>query len=344
MTEAGDQTGPDFISTTTSTGTSTRGPTSLSSSSSSNPPPGHLRRTQTTQPHQQPRPRRTPSNSCTLANPIANRKSRCAEPGTSEIHAHRASFSIPPHSPNTLTSPRPLLPRNRRESGHSGTSDAWSEDSVVGDSQLPPAEDLHSLRNRLTATASNESALYTVLPEPSSVGKSSVSAVSDPQTRRLSGNSIYSLASARGVITPSTSAHGSELGAPPRSVPTLLPTGKGLITSQSEAELSAITVTTSSNAQLGQLGSGQHHLAPRDNHPQPLDLIRRNQRTETMQNSTTNLRTVDRSRSRAKRRFSGSTVTSSHSPSSDRAIHHREREEGVLRCVNFVLYRRFRSF
>lgn len=322
MTEAGDQTGPDFSIIS-------------SSSSSINPSPGLLRRTHT-QPHQQPRPRRTPSNSCTLANPVANRKSRCAEPGTSEIHAQRASFSIPPHSPNTLTSTRPLLPRNRRESGHSGTSDAWSEDSVVGDSQLPPAEDLHSLRNRLTATASNESVLYTVLPEPSSVGKSSVS---DSQTRRLSGNSIYSLASARGVITPSTSAHGSELGAPPRSVPTLLPTGKGLITSQSEAELSAITVTTSSNAQPGQPGSGQHHLAPRDNRPQPLDLIRR--RTETMQNSTTSLRTVDRSRSRAKRRFSGSTVTSSHSPSSDRAIHHREREEGVLCCAIFVLSRFF---
>ncbi|RDA86955.1 hypothetical protein CP532_6719 [Ophiocordyceps camponoti-leonardi (nom. inval.)] len=51
----------------------------------------------------------------------------------------------------------------------------------------------------------------------------------------------------------------------------------------------------------------QHHLA------QPLDLMRRNQRNEPAIRPQ-----PDRSRSRAKRRFSGSTAASSHSPSSDR--------------------------
>lgn len=329
-----DQTEPNFSTGGLDNPTSTTSPSSNASPELSRratyTQPSAQSQSQLPQPHppQQPRPRRTTSTSCTLVNPAAaSRKSSRAEPGTSEIHAQRSSFSIPPHSPNALTNPRALLPRHRRESGHSGTSDGLSEDSAIGDYQFPPAEDLSSLRSRLTA--SNDNALYTVLPETSSVGRSSLS---ESQTRRLSGNSIYSLASARGVITPSTSAHGSELGAPPRSVPSLLPSGKGLIPSQSEAELSNITVTTSSNLQLGQSGLGQHHLAPRDPHSKPLDLIRRTpQRAETMQSSATNLRGVpDRSRSRAKRRFSGSTATSSHSPSSDRALHHREREEGEI--------------
>lgn len=287
--------------------------------------------------HQHPIPRRALSNSCTLAspslsNPAASRKSRCAEPGTSEIHAQRTNFSIPPHSPNALTSPRSLLPRARRESGTSATSEAWSEDSSLAvDSQHPHPEDLHSLRSRLAAN--NENAVHSTLPESSSASRISAS---EYQNRRLSGTSIYSLASARGVIGPA-SAHGSDLGTPPRSVPSLPPTGKGLMPSHSETGLSNVTVTTSSTAPPGQASTGQHHLAPRDPHSQPLDLIKRTQRADTMQNSTANHRSQpDRSRSRAKRRFSGSTATSSHSPSSDRAPHHREREEGRYFCRNVL--------
>ncbi|CAM1511466.1 Fc.00g089790.m01.CDS01 [Cosmosporella sp. VM-42] len=337
-----DRPGPNFSTTTGSVDN----PTSFATSPSDDASPDLSRRIQPqTQPpsqtlHQHPQPqplsqpplppprtRRTVSHSCTLASPsLTNTKSRYAEPGTSEIHAQRTSFSIPPHSPSSLTSPRSsLLPRPRRESGNSGCSDTWSEDLTLGETQLPPSEDLNSLRNRLTPN--NENGLSTVAPESSVNGKSSSS---DSQTRRLSGTSIYSLASARGVITSSTSAHGSDLGAPPRSVPSsnLLSTGKGLLPSQSEAGLSNVTVTTSSNIQPGQPNSGQHHLTPRDTHSQPLDLIRRTQQSNTMQSSAPNLRNQpDRSRSRAKRRFSGSTATSSHSPSSDRGPHHREREE-----------------
>lgn len=80
------------------------------------------------------------------------------------------------------------------------------------------------------------------------------------------------------------------------------------IAPQADPTLSNATVTAS----LATPGS-QQHLAPRENQPQPLDLMRRNQRPDS-----------DRSRSRAKRRFSGSTANSSHSPGSDRGPHHRE--------------------
>ncbi|KAK7431410.1 inositol hexakisphosphate and diphosphoinositol-pentakisphosphate kinase [Neonectria magnoliae] len=259
------------------------------------------------------------SSSLPLANSASTRKSRCVEPGTSDVHARRASYSIPPHS-SSLRSPRSLLTRAR---GESTTSDAWSEDLALAESQHALGEDPHSLHNRLSAAATDNS-LYTVLPDSLPTAKPSSS---DPQTNRLSGNSLYSLASARGVITPSTSGHGSELGTPPRSVSGFMPSSKGIAQSQSEAGLSNITVTTSSASHSAQVGVG-HHLTPRDPHSQSLDLRRRTHRAETMQNSTPNLRNQpDRSRSRAKRRFSGSTATSSHSPSSDRGPHHREREE-----------------
>jgi inositol hexakisphosphate/diphosphoinositol-pentakisphosphate kinase len=94
---------------------------------------------------------------------------------------------------------------------------------------------------------------------------------------------------------------------------------------QSEATTSNVTVTTSSAApgQSGYAPAGnQHNLTTREPGSQPLDLVRRSQKTET------NMRpTPDRSRSRATRRFSGSTANSSHSPSSERGLQHREREE-----------------
>ncbi|KAF7547600.1 hypothetical protein G7046_g8958 [Stylonectria norvegica] len=301
---------------------------------SSSPSPDLLRRSQShslprhqhnPHPHQHPhnnspappppRPRRAPSHSCTIS-------SSSIATSVSEIHAQRPSFSLPPLSPGSLTaSSRPVLPRARREST---TSDAWSDDlAVLSDSQHFPQESSSTTStNRSRLPASSETAPSTVFPDAARASSLEL------QSRRLSGTSLYSLASARGTVTPSTSAHGSELGAPPRSVPTSIPSGKGIKPSQSEAGLSAVTVYTSSNPQTGQTNSGQYHLAPRDPHSQPLDLVRRTQRSDSMQSSNSGIRPQpDRSRSRAKRRFSGSTNTSSHSPSSDRGPHHREREE-----------------
>ncbi|KAH8735836.1 histidine phosphatase superfamily-domain-containing protein [Ilyonectria robusta] len=293
-----------------------------SASPSDDASPDFSRRPPTSVSFPQPQTRlsRRPSQSSSLplANSFATRKGRSVEPGTSDIHARRTSCSIPPPSSTSLRSPRSVLTRTR---GESTASDAWSEDLALADSQQALGNDPH-LHNRLSATTDN---FHTVLPEPLPNSKSSSS---DPQTNRLSGNSLYSLASARGVITPSSSGHGSEFGTPPRSVTGFMPPSKSIGQSQSEAGISNVTVTTSSTAHSNQPGGGYHHLAPRDSHSQSLDLRRRSHRAETMQNSTPNLRSQpDRSRSRAKRRFSGSTATSSHSPSSDRGPHHREKED-----------------
>lgn len=291
-----------------------------------------------------PRSSRILSTSSPLANSSSisaagTTKGHCAEPDTAETHARRASFSVPSHISTSAAAVKNLhsLPlRTRRESM---TSDVCVEDLALADSQLALTEDPHQNQNqnqqrnlnRLPTASDSSNSNYTVSSEPSGAINNRLSSSSDPQSRRLSGNSLYSLASARGVLSGSSSAHGSELGTPPRSVPGLLSTGKGITPSQSEPGISNVTVTTSSTAQQGHSVVGhhhQHHLVPRDLHSQPLDFTKRAIR-DNMQNSTSNLRSMpDRSRSRAKRRFSGSTATSSHSPSSDRGPHHREREEG----------------
>ncbi|KAG6015640.1 hypothetical protein E4U54_003187 [Claviceps lovelessii] len=146
------------------------------------------------------------------------------------------------------------------------------------------------------------------------------SSLSDFNARRLSSTSIYSLASARGILNSSSSVHGSDSGVPPRSFSGPMSSNKGANTSTApEPGLSNVTAATSSSS--GPIASGQHNLVPRDPHPQPLDLIRRNQRPEANMRSQ-----PDRSRSRAKRRCSGSTATSIHSQGSDRGPY-REKEE-----------------
>ena len=273
------------------------------------------------------------SSASLLANPsaaAATRKSRGAEPVTRESYARRASFTTSPNSTTAVSSlpirnPRTLA-STRRESM---TSETTAEDQVLTDSQL--SDEPHQQRTRLPSATENS---YTVPPDASSAPNNRLSS-SDLQSRRLSGTSVYSLASARGIPSGSPSAQSSELGTPPRSVPGFLSTSKSTGLVQSEAEVSNVTVTTSS-LQAGQSAVGnphQHHLTARDHNSQPLDFTKRAIRHDNMQNSTSGLRDQggpDRSRSRAKRRFSGSTATSSHSPSSDRAPHHRERGEGKL--------------
>jgi len=274
----------------------------------------------------QPRPQQHPSaharsiSSSSLAtSSVASRKSRYAEPGTAEVHVERSNVSATSSSPPvSVKGSRSILQQSRRQSG---ISDAWSEDLVFGDPQLSALDDTETPRIRAASTF--DASYHVFLPEPALTARSSLS---DIQARRLSGNSIYSLASARGILNSSPSAQGSEPGAPARSVPSLMSSSKGMSSSPSEAGLSSVTVTTSTGSQPGHsAASGQHNLTPRDPHAQPLDLMRRSQRMDS------NVRSQpDRSRSRAKRRFSGSTANSSHSPSSDRGPHHREKEEGEL--------------
>ncbi|KIL92853.1 hypothetical protein FAVG1_04034 [Fusarium avenaceum] len=308
----------------------------------SHPPPSSLTFGYVPVPVEQPHiranpPRQSRAFSYTSASLLANpspapgsRKSRGSEPVTRDAYAHarRASFTAAPSSTTAASSlpiknPRALA----RTRGESMTSDT-AEDQSLADSQLSGSVDEpHQQRIRLSSANVNS---HTVSSEASAAANNRASYSSDLQSRRLSGTSVYSLASARGVLSGSSSAQGSELGTPPRSVPGLLSTGKSPVSVQSEAEVSNVTVTTSS-LQAGQSAVGhhsQHNLTPRDHNSQPLDFTKRAIRDDNMQNATSGLRQgPDRSRSRAKRRFSGSTATSSHSPSSERGPHHRERED-----------------
>jgi hypothetical protein len=258
-------------------------------------------------------------SSSSVSSSGASRKGRHVEPGTSEIHADSLPFSSQPQSPKPLKSPLHLLPRSRCHSTTSIQSDEADVASQRTDDSVTP---------RVRADSHNEAALYALLPEPALTARSSLS---DVQSRRLSGNSVYSLASARSAVSHSN----VEPSGPPRSVPSLMTSGKTPPSAQSEPGVSNVTVTTSSSTSSGLHSTGAHNLAPRDPHAQPLDLMRRNQRSDASTNS--NMRPQpDRSRSRAKRRFSGSTVNSSHSPSSERGHLPREKEEGTLRIAQYM--------
>lgn len=249
---------------------------------------------------------------------VSSKKSRYAEPGTSDIHAERSSFSSSPHSSNPFKGARPSWPYSRR---HSAASEALTEELYLGESQQL-LFDSDTPRMRPNPDAATH---HSVLPEPALTSRSSFSDSHSIKSKRLSGTSLYSLASARGVlISPSLPSQNSDQGAPPRSVPSLMSSGRGPTSAQPEAALSNVTVTTSSGSQSGHGSPSSHSLAARDTQPPHLDLVRRNQRSETMRSGQ-----PDRSRSRAKRRFSGSTAYSSQSPSSERGPHHREKEEGA---------------
>lgn len=277
-------------------------------------------------PSRTPRQSRAPSHSrsisggSSITGSLSSQKGRHVEPGTSEVHAERTSFSGSLQVSNSLKSSKSLWSHSRQ---HSATSETWAGDLPVGELTIPGPAHLEAPRI-LSAVDPDSSDHHTPLPETTVTARSSFS---DIQSRRLSGTSIYSLASARGVIASSVpSAQTPDQGAQQRTIPSLMSGSKGSGPAQSEPVISNVTVTTSSAGQAGHASAGQHNLTPRDSHTQPLDLVKRSQRTEATPRSNP----PTRSRSRAKRRFSGSTGNSSHSPSSDRGPHHREKEEGEL--------------
>ncbi|KAJ3944439.1 inositol hexakisphosphate and diphosphoinositol-pentakisphosphate kinase [Colletotrichum fioriniae] len=252
------------------------------------------------------RPGRSVSHSLNLSS-SASRKSRHAEPGTTDAHSASASLSMPPPSSIPLKSPRTSLCRTRRESNNS--LEAWSDSALH---KIPPPP-------------------YRPLPEPALTSRSSFSSESDLKDKRTSVSSIfsvYSLASARGAAptsVPATqssaaSTNGSD-GGPSRSVSGIMSSGKPVTNaSQPGAELSNVTVTTSSNGQNANAAPGGHHLAPRETNTHTHhEVIKRPPRPAQ----------PTRSRSRNKRRFSGSTGASSHSPSSDRGPYHNKEKEEV---------------
>lgn len=274
---------------------------------------------------QNPRYNRSHSRSVSSSSISGNCKSRHAEPGTTDVHA-----TASPSLRSSLRSPaRSHIPASRTHSGTSESLVLSEEDlsSGVGDADDNDTPRLRPAPSEYQGGGNTQSQTtwWSALPEPALTAKRSLS---DIQSRRLSGNSLYSLASARGVAIPSSSnpAPTSDPGGRTRSASHLMASNnnKNLASTPPDAGLSNVTVTTSSATG----GGANHALAPRDPHSQPLDLMRRNQRSETPSTTNSNVRSQpDRSRSRVKRRFSGSTANSSHSPGSDRASHQREKEE-----------------
>jgi inositol hexakisphosphate/diphosphoinositol-pentakisphosphate kinase len=144
--------------------------------------------------------------------------------------------------------------------------------------------------------------------------------IKTPDSNRMSVSSMYSLSSARagGGTASIASANGSEVGTPNTRTPS--GAAKALGISHPETSTSAVSITTSSSNQYGGgQGGNNYQLTPRDT-LSGTDMVKRN---ATTRNEGTHRvpQQPARDRSRAKRRFSGSTTgQSSHSPSSDRGL------------------------
>lgn len=262
---------------------------------------------------------RTASHSLSSASvgiPSTSRKGRYAEPGTSEAHSEKASISMPPP-------PRPSVIRSRTGSTISQRTmvSPVLEDTGEGPSRRTSKDDI-AVEDfdtpRLSSGVPIDETKHTQLPEAALRPKASTG---DFEVKRMSVSSIYSLASARGVPSSAASANGSDQGVGSTTrAPSVTPSKP---VGTPETGTSAISITTSSNQTQG---SGPQ-LTPRESPAHASEIAKRNavQRGEGAPRSSQAI--PGRSRSRAKRRFSGSTAASSHSPSSERGIHNRGEEK-----------------
>ena len=251
-------------------------------------------------------------------NSTTSRKGRHAEPGTTEAHAERASISMPPPSGRPTIKSRPSSTFSYRRP--SENSEVWTggtcsprPESAIEDFETP----------KLAAGNMADIFRHPSLPEAALNFRGSAA---ESDLKRMSTSSMYSLSSVRagGVQSSGASANGSEAGTRPTSG--AIPGCKAVGLSQPETSTSALSVTTSSlspyNAQNSSTG---HQLTPRDTTAP--DVSRRSTSSRGDASTRSN---VPRSRSRAKRRVSGSTAPSSHSPSSERGLHsNKDRDEGM---------------
>lgn len=263
-------------------------------------------------------------------------KSKHAEPGLTEVHADQASLSMPPPQSRTVKSPRASLCQSRRDSNN---SEAWNDDAASLRSRSVETSSLRSsssLRDvvaagdgaedletpRMVPGACSDKVDDQPLPEPAMPSSRSSFSENDNATKRMSVSSIYSMASARGIPSSAASANGSDTGSAgtPRSVSGLMASAAG---KPGDAGVSNVVVTT------GSQGSAGGNLAPREQQHHLPDILKRGHGQIPRSDPSGAPRPqVSRDRSRAKRRLSGSTAASSHSPSSDRTLHHKEKEEG----------------
>ncbi|KAI5919854.1 histidine phosphatase superfamily-domain-containing protein [Camillea tinctor] len=270
------------------------------------------------------------SPASSIASSIASGKGRRAEPvGTTDVSVEPASLSMPPPA-------RPLRPSHRSSLASYSRPESFYSEAASDDLQYSIAVDDLDTDDpgntpKLVANSSlQDTSTRRHLPDPAVAG-ARYSFSEHDSAKRLSASSVFSLASARGVPSSAPSTNGSDSGATQRSlsVSGLMASGKGLgpVPGQSDAGVSNVTVTTSSNSNAQSPPGGGPQLMPQNahHHANPLDLVKRNPAPTS--NPTSRPQPPTRSRSRAKRRFSGSTANSSHSPSSDRAPQPREKEE-----------------
>lgn len=225
-----------------------------------------------------------------------------AEPAASEASVDPASSSMPP----------PARPMKIPQASDAGIDHAATDEKDSETPRLVPGSFPGDVHDR-------------PLPEAAMPTSRSSFSETDREVKRTSISSVYSMASARGIPSSAASANGSDTGSAgtPRNVSGLMASAAG---KQGETGVSTVNVTT------GTQGSAGGNLALREQHHNLPDALKRSNpqppRSDPSGAPRTQPPTIrDRDRSRAKRRLSGSTAASSHSPSSDRVPHHREKEE-----------------
>lgn len=261
-------------------------------------------------------------------------KGRHAEPGVTEVHADQASLSMPPPQTWPVKTARQSFSQSTRDF-HEANEDAASVRSrAVEQGSFRSSSSLKDVvatgdgasdfdTPRLAPGTFPENVEEQALPDPAM--PSSRSSFSENDIKRMSISSIYSMASARGIPSSAASANGSDTGSAgttPRSVSGFMASTAG---KPGDTGVSNVVVTT------GSQGSAGGNLAPREQHHHLSDVLKRNhtQQIPRSDPSAPPRPQPGRDRSRAKRRLSGSTAASSHSPSSDRTLHHKDKEEGL---------------
>ncbi|POS70159.1 hypothetical protein DHEL01_v211447 [Diaporthe helianthi] len=277
-----------------------------------------------------PAPSPKPPVSSVKSNPCTDQGSNVAEPGATEI---ASSLSMPPPA-RPVRSPRPGVAQSSRDPQNPDTvnDDAASIRSRMAETSslrsssslrdvVDASEDQDSETPRLNPGTSADYIGDHKLPDPAMPASRSSFSDADKELKRMSISSIYSMASARGIPSSAASATGSDNGSAGthRSVSGIIASSSG---KQGETGVSNVTVTT------GSQGNSGVTLAPRDQHQHLAEAPKRNHPQPPRSDPSGAPRPPPiRERSRAKRRLSGSTAASSHSPSCDRAPHHREKEE-----------------
>lgn len=300
-------------------------------------PPDVQASSSTSNPHTTPLTTRTSSSSC-VRSPSLQHKGRHAEPGLTEVHADQPSLSMPPPQSRPVKTPRASLPQRRDSNNSDGSNDdtASVRSRTFDTGSLRSATSLRDViaasdgaedseTPRLIPGASSGKVDDQLLPEPAMVSSRSSFSEIDSASKRMSFSSIYSMASARGIPSSAASANGSDTGSSgttPRSVSGIMASSVG---KQGDTGVSNVVVTT------GSQGSAGGNLAPREQHHPLPDILKRSHPQVPRSDPSGSTRSqISRDRSRAKRRLSGSTAASSHSPSSDRTLHHKEKEEGLF--------------